>query len=115
MSLKLFQNGKPASASRPISLRLAPGDIGRLEARAHTLCGTLTGVARDLILTGLAGCDSKAVADRLMMIERRLVALEGVARDVGVQAERIEAAARDLRNKFDALPTALSSSDGVAR
>jgi len=45
MALKLYQNDKIASASRRLSLRLAPGDIERLQARAHTVSGTLTGIA----------------------------------------------------------------------
>ena len=114
MSLKSHHNGQRSAASRPISLRLAPADIERLQARAHVLTGTITGVARDLILTGLAGGDNKALADRLMAVERRLAALEGLMGDVGRQGDRIEAAARELRVKFDALLTALSSNDGEA-
>ena len=50
------------------------------------MSGTLTGVARELILTGLAGGDNKALGERLMQIERRLAALEGLARDVNETA-----------------------------
>jgi len=114
MSLKSPNNGQRSAASRPISLRLAPADIERLQARANVLTGTITGVARDLILTGLAGGDNKALADRLMAVERRLAALEGLAVNAGRQSDRIEATARDLRAKFDALLTALSSNDGEA-
>jgi hypothetical protein len=71
--------------------------------------GTLTSVARELMLTGLAGGDNKALAERLMQIERRLVALESLARDVSGAAERIEAVAKDLRTKLHALLAALSS------
>jgi len=115
MPLKSLRNGRSSTASRPVSLRLPPQDIELLQARAYTLSGTITGVARDLILTGLAGGDNKSLADRLMVIERRLVALEGRTRDICGQAERIEIATRDLRTKFDALLTALSSNDGGAR
>lgn len=45
-------------ATRPISLRLAPCHIEQLKARALTVSGSLTGVARELILTGLAGATS---------------------------------------------------------
>ena len=114
MSLKSHSNGQRSAASQPISLRLAPADIERLQARAHVLTGTITGVARELILTGLAGGDNKALADRLMAVERRLAALEGETVNAGRQGDRIEAAARDLRAKFDALLTALSSNDGEA-
>jgi hypothetical protein len=50
--------------ARPISLRLAPRHIEALKARAHMVSGTLTGVARELILTGLAGGDNKALGSR---------------------------------------------------
>src|SRR3990172_1471886 len=100
--------------ARPISLRLAPRHIEALKTRAHTVSGTLTGVARELILTGLAGGDNKALGERLMQIERRLAALEGLAADMAEKAERIEAITRDLRTKFDALLSALSSVEGAA-
>lgn len=100
-------------AARPISLRLAPRHIEQLKARAQTVSGTLTGAARELILTGLAGGDNKPLAERLMQIERRLVALEGLARDVDEKARRIEATARELRDKFDALLSALTSVNGA--
>jgi hypothetical protein len=115
MSLKSFHNGRSSPASRPVSLRLAVADIERLQARAHTMSASITGVARDLILTGLAGGDNKSQADRLMAIERRLAALEGLAGTVLAQSERIETTTRDLRTKFDALLTALTSGDGGAR
>jgi hypothetical protein len=103
-----------AKATRPVSLRLAPRDIEQLKARAFTVSGTLTAVARDLILSGLAGGDSKALAERLLHIERRLAALESLAHEVSEKACHIEAIARELRAKFDALLQALSSADGVA-
>lgn len=92
---------------------MAPRHIEALKARAHTLSGTLAGVARELILNGLAGGDSKVLAERLMQIERRLAVLEGLARDGADKAERIDATARDLRAKFDALLAALSSPEGA--
>ena len=99
--------------ARPISLRLAPRHIEALKARAHTVSGTLTGVARELILTGLAGGDNKALTERLMQIERRLAALECLAREVSETARHIEAATGELRAKFDALLNALSSGQGA--
>ena len=47
-----------------------------------------------------------------MLIERRLVAVEGFARDFSQQAARIETATHDIRTKFDALLTALSGEEG---
>jgi hypothetical protein len=100
-------------ATQPISLRLAHRDIEQLKARAHTVSGTPAGVARHLILTGLAGGDGKTVAERLMHLERRLAALEGLARELSDGTRDVAAVTRDLRRKFDALLSALSSSEGV--
>lgn len=100
-------------ATQPISLRLASRDIEQLVARAQIVSGTPTGVARELILTGLAGGDNKALAERLMHIERRLVALEGLARELNEATQRVGSVACDLRAKFDALLSALSASEGT--
>jgi hypothetical protein len=100
--------------SYPVSLRLATREIEQLKARAHRVSGTLTGIARELIVTGLAGGDNKELAERLMIIERRLVVLEGLARDLNDRSARIEAMTRDQRAKFDALLNALSSEQGAA-
>lgn len=102
-------------ATRPVSVRLATRDVERLQARAHVVSGTVAGIARELIVTGLAGGDNKALADRLLLIERRLVTLEALVRTDGERAERIEVLARELRTKFDALLNALTSGDGAAR
>jgi hypothetical protein len=88
-------------ATRPVSVRLAIRDVERLQVRAHVVSGTVAGIARELIVTGLAGGHNKALADRLLLIERRLVALEALA--------------REQRTKFDALLNALTSGDGAAR
>jgi hypothetical protein len=69
---------------------------------------------RHLILTGLAGGDNKALAERLMHIERRLAALESLARELSESGRSITAVASDLRTKFDALLSALSSAEGTA-
>ena len=99
--------------ARPISLRLASRHIEALKARAHTVSGTLTGVAHEMILTGLAGGDNKALGERLMQIERRLAALEGLASDVSETARHIASVTGELRTKFDALLNALSSAEGA--
>jgi len=101
-------------ATQPISLRLARRDIDQLKARAHAVSGTLTSVARQLILMGLAGGDNKALAERLMAVERRLAALEGLARELSDSAQSITTVTSDLRAKFDALLSALSSPEGTA-
>lgn len=107
-------NGAASEATRPFTLRLAARDIEQLQARAHVVSGTVTAVARELIVTALAGGDNRAMAERLMQIERRLAALEGAAREIAVSADRIEAAVSEFRVKFDALLTALSAGEGAS-
>lgn len=107
-------NGAPSEATRPFSLRLAARDIEQLQARAHIVSGTVTGIARELIVTALAGGDNRALAERLMQVERRLAAKECAAREISVTADRIEAAVTELRVKFDALLTALSTGEGAS-
>ena len=107
-------NGAASKATRPFSLRLDPRDIELLQARAHIVSGTVTAIARELIVTALAGGDNRAIAERLMQIERRLAALECAAREIAVTANRIDAAVTELRVKFDALLNALSAGEGAS-
>ncbi|WP_316213946.1 hypothetical protein [Bradyrhizobium sp. SZCCHNR2032] len=94
--------------TRPISIRLAASEIEQIRARAHRLSANITGVARDLIRTGLAGGDNKALADRLMRIERRIAALEQQSQQTYVQTQSTDKAARDLLAMFEALLKALT-------
>lgn len=61
--------------TRPLSIRLAESDIEKLNFRARRMSGTPTGIARELILSGLADGDPYTQAERLLKIERRLSAL----------------------------------------
>ena len=97
-----------AEKTKPVSIRLGPAEIEQLQARAYTLSASVTGTARDLIRAGLAGGDNKALADRLMLIERRIVALEQQGREIHARALSIDQAARDLLAMFDALLKALT-------
>jgi hypothetical protein len=94
--------------TKPISIRLERGEIEQLRARAYTLSASITGVARDLIRSGLAGGDNKALADRLMLIERRIVALEQQSQETHARTQSIDQAARDLLAMFEALLKALT-------
>jgi hypothetical protein len=69
----------------------------------------MTGIARDLIRTGLAGGDNKSLADRLMRIERRIVALEQQARDANERMQSVDRMVRDLLAMFDALLKTLTN------
>jgi hypothetical protein len=77
--------------------------------RAFAVSGTVTGTARNLIVPGLAGGDNLALAERLVQIERRPLALEAATRKRATAASRLEMTTGDLRAKFDALLQALSS------
>lgn len=94
--------------SKPVSIRLTRSEIEQLQARAYALSATVSGIAKDLIRTGLAGGDNRALADRLMLIERRIVALEQESRDTHARVQSIEKAARDLLAMFEALLKALT-------
>ena len=94
--------------TKPVSIRLARGEIDQLRARAYSLSATVTGVARDLIRTGLVGGDNKALADRLMLIERRIVALEQQGQETHARVQSIDQSARDLFAMFEALLKALT-------
>ena len=95
--------------TKPVSIRLAESEINQLQARAYTLSASVTGVARELIRTGLAGGDNKALADRLILIERRLVALEQQSQETHALIQSIDQAARDLLAMFEALLKALTA------
>jgi hypothetical protein len=94
--------------TKPISIRLTRSEIDQLQARAYSLSATITGIARDLIRTGLVGGDNKALADRLMLIERRIVALEQQGQETHARVQSIDQSARDLLTMFEALLKALT-------
>jgi len=94
--------------TKPVSIRLARSEIDQLQARAYSLSASVTGIARELIRTGLAGGDNKALADRLMLIERRIVTLEPQGQETRAQLQSIDQAARDLLAMFEALLKALT-------
>jgi phosphate uptake regulator len=94
--------------TKPVSIRLRNSEIDQLQARAYTLSASITGVARDMIRIGLAGGDNKAIADRLMRIERRIVAVEQQGHEAQTHIQSIEQAARDLLAMFEALLKALT-------
>lgn len=62
-------------ATRPLSIRLAVQDIDHLAERAKRISGTPTGVARELILSGLTDGDPFTQAARLLTIERKLASI----------------------------------------
>lgn len=101
-----------ADRTKPVSIRLTHAEIEQLQARAHTLSASVTGIARDLVRTGIAGGDNKALAERLMRIERQIAVLEQQSRDTQATAQTTDQAARDLLAMFDALLKALTGENG---
>ena len=61
--------------TRPLSIRLKTDNITQLAERAKRISGTPTGVARELILSGLTDGDPFAQAARLLAIERKLASI----------------------------------------
>ena len=97
-----------ADRTKPVSIRLTGAEIEQLQARAYAVSATMTGIARELIRSGLAGGDNKSLADRLMLIERRIVAMEQQGRETNARMQSIDRAARDLLAMFEALLRALT-------
>jgi hypothetical protein len=102
------------SKTKPVSLRLSLAEFEQLQARAYPLSASPTGIARDLIRAGLAGGNNKALADRLMVIERRMVAIEQQTRDISARTQSTNESANSLLAMFDALLKALTG-DGSGR
>ena len=96
-----------AEQTQPLSIRLARSDIDHLAERARRISGTPTGVARELIRSGLSDGDPFTQAERLLKIERRLASL---AHDVQVVAKACDQTTEclgRLEAMFDALLRAL--------
>jgi hypothetical protein len=89
-----------AQPTQPLSIRLATSDIDHLTERARRISGTPTGVARELIRSGLTDGDPFTQAERLLAIERKLAA-------VGQDVQATLLLAGRLEGLFDALLGAL--------
>lgn len=95
-------------ATRPLSIRLAVTDIDTLAERAKRISGTPTGVARELIRSGLSDGDPFEQASRLLTIERKLAV---ISQDVSAATELISGKAASLsrlEHMFEQLLLALS-------
>jgi hypothetical protein len=96
---------------RPLSLRLDTAEVEALQERAQQVAGAPSAVARDLIRSGLAGGDPEAQGNRLLMIERRLVAIDRHLEAIRSDAERQEAAIGRIAAMFEALLGALAGEE----
>ncbi len=97
-----------AEPTQPLSIRLATSDIDHLAERARRISGTPTGVARELIRSGLTDGDPFTQAERLLKIERRLAAISQDLQSVAKTSNTDSASLARLESMFDALLAALS-------
>ena len=72
------------------------------------MSGSVAGVTRELVRAGLAGGDAKAMAERLLQIERRVAALEQQVRDTNTGIQGVDHSAQNLLAMFDRLLKTLS-------
>ena len=97
-----------AEPTRPLSIRLATQDIEHLAERAKRISGTPTGVARELIRSGLSDGDPFEQASRLLKIERKLAALVQDLQLLTQSSTENSGALTRVESMFDQLLLALS-------
>ena len=97
--------------TRPLSIRLAEADIQQLAERARRISGTPTGVARELILSGLSDGDPYEQSARLLKIERKLAALTQDLLSVIASSSESNSALSRVEAMFDELLRALSGEE----
>ncbi|MEP0316123.1 MAG: hypothetical protein ABJL57_03160 [Hyphomonas sp.] len=94
--------------TRPLSIRLAESDIEKLSFRARRMSGTPTGIARELILSGLADGDPYTQAERLLKIERRLAVLSQDLSAASTTVDKQTGSLGRIESMFEQLLLALS-------
>lgn len=94
--------------TRPLSIRLKTKDIDRLSERAKRISGTPTGVARELILSGLSDGDPFTQAERLLKIERKLAGLGQDIQAITQTADRQVETLSEIEAMFNQLLRALA-------
>ena len=95
-------------ATRPLSIRLTTKDINHLTERAKRISGTPTGVARELILSGLSDGDPYEQSARLLKIERKLAALTQDLQSIATSSNENNNSLSRVEAMFDELLRALS-------
>lgn len=96
-----------AEPTQPLSIRLATSDIDHLTERARRISGTPTGVARELIRSGLSDGDPFTQAERLLKIERKLASLTQDVQVISKACNQTTDCLGRLETMFDALLRAL--------
>lgn len=94
--------------TRPLSIRLAVQDIEHLTERAQRISGTPTGVARELIRSGLTDGDPFTQAERLLKIERKLAVLGQDIQGIAKTSSKNTGSLARVESMFDKLLLALS-------
>ena len=94
--------------STPVSIRLATEDIDRLSERAKRISGTKTGVARELIRSGLSDGDPFEQANRLLKIERKLAIVTQDIQLSKTSQSELRATVARIEKMFEQLLLALS-------
>ncbi len=94
--------------TRPLSIRLAVQDIEHLTERARRISGTPTGVARELIRSGLTDGDPFTQATRLLKIERKLAVLGQDIQAAAKSSSNNTGSLSRMESMFDQLLLALS-------
>lgn len=97
-----------SNPTRPLSIRLAASDIDHLHERAKRISGTPTGVARELIRSGLSDGDPLTQAKRLLKIERKLAVVGQDLEAVAQSSSGNRASLSRVEAMFDQLLLALS-------
>ena len=105
---KPANKNSPTELTRPLSIRLAVSDIEHLAERAKRISGTPTGVARELILSGLSDGDPYEQSARLLKIERKLAALTQDLQSVATSSTGNNKSLSRVEAMFDELLRALS-------
>ena len=108
MRAQKASNENTTRPTRPLSIRLLESDIEDLCERARRISGTPTGVARELIRSGLSDGDPFKQANRLLKIERNLaIAIQDIQSSKASQSE-LEATVARIEQMFKQLLLALS-------
>ncbi|WP_428408456.1 hypothetical protein [Hyphococcus sp.] len=89
--------------TRPLTIRLPARAVDRLHEQAESVKGRPTAVARELILAGLINGHSREQAERMLMIERRLAAIDQQVQAVSQNSKEQSASMKRLLAMFEAL------------
>ena len=108
MRIQKASNENSARPTRPLSIRLLESDIEELCQRARRISGTPTGVARELIRSGLSDGDPFEQANRLLNIERKLAIVTQDIQSANSSHSELRATVTRIEKMFEQLLLALS-------